>query len=154
MITHRQFLIYILTVSFIWHQSIDSLMVFQLFTVNKTFSSLREWAFVTFFCPSSVSACVSASVRYCFIQTTSSLKPLIGFWPNFTGLIPGWPLTKVVQTVPVSCLDRSRGQKIDFQNAIFRNLVYIHKAQSFHIWYIASSRGPLPKLFKWFWLVA
>jgi len=28
------------------------------------------------------------------------------------------------------------------------NFVCNYKAQSFHIWYIASSRGPLPKLFK------
>ena len=27
-------------------------------------------------------------------------------------------------------------------------LVWNYKAHSFHIWYIASSRGPLPKLFK------
>ena len=45
--------------------------------------------------------------------------------------------------------NRSRGQKIGFQNAIFKNLlVRNYKAQSFHIWYIASSRCPLPKLFK------
>jgi len=40
---------------------------------------------------------------------------------------------------------------VGFQNAIFQNLlVWNYKAQSFHIWYIyiASSRGPLPKLFK------
>jgi len=48
-----------------------------------------------------------------------------------------------------SCISRSQGQKIGFQNAIFKNiLVWNYKAQSFHIWYIASSRGPLPKLFK------
>jgi len=43
---------------------------------------------------------------------------------------------------------RSRN-RIDFQNAIYKNLlVWNYKAQSFHIWYIASSRGLLPKLFK------
>jgi len=57
--------------------------------------------------------------------------------------------TKVFQTVPVGCISRSQGQKIGFQNAIFKNpLVRNYKAQRFHIWYIASSRGPLPKLFK------
>jgi len=82
-----------------------------------------------------------------FIQTISSLKPLIGFWPNFTGMIPGWSLTKFVQTLPLGCLSTSEGQKIGFQNAILKNvLVWNYKAQSFHIWYIASSRGPLPKL--------
>jgi len=47
------------------------------------------------------------------------------------------------------CISRSRGQKIRFQNAIFNNLIVWHyKAQNFHIWYIASSTYPLPKLFK------
>jgi len=92
---------------------------------------------------------VRSSVRQQFLLTTSPLKPLIGFWPNFTGMIPGWSPIKVVQTVPVGCISRSRGQKIDFQNAIFKNLlVRNYKAQSFYIWYIALSRGLLPKLFK------
>jgi len=51
--------------------------------------------------------------------------------------------------VLIGCICRSRGQKIGFQNATFKNLlIWNYKAQSFHIWYIASSRGPLPKLFK------
>ena len=38
---------------------------------------------------------------------------------------------------------------VGFQNAIIKNLlVWNYKAQSCHILYIASSRGPLPKLFK------
>jgi len=66
-------------------------------------------------------------------------------------MIPGWSSTKVVQIVPVGCISRSWGQKIGFQNAIFKNLlVWNYNAQSFYIWYIASSRGPLPKLFKLF----
>jgi len=81
------------------------------------------------------------------LQTTSSLKPLMGIWPDLIGMIPGWSPIKVVQTVPVGCINRSRGQKIGFQNAIFKNLVWNYKAESFHMWYIASSRGPLPKLF-------
>ena len=73
----------------------------------------------------------------------------MGIWPNLTGMIPGWFPIKVVQTVRVGCISRSQGQKIGFQNAIFKNLlVWNYKAQSCHIWYIASSRGPLPKLFK------
>ena len=51
--------------------------------------------------------------------------------------------------VLIGCIRRSRGQKIGFQNAIFKNLlVWNYKVQSFHIWYIASSRGPILKLFK------
>ena len=69
--------------------------------------------------------------------------------PNSTGMVPGWSPTKIVLMVLIGCICRSRGQKIGFQNAIFKNLlVWNYKAQSFHIWYIASSRGPLPKLFK------
>jgi len=46
-------------------------------------------------------------------------------------------------------LSQHQLQKGGFQNAIFKNLlVWNNKAQSFHIWYIASSRGPLLKLFK------
>jgi len=73
----------------------------------------------------------------------------IGFWLNFTGIIPGWSSIKVVQTVLIGCISRSRGQKIGLQNAILKNLlVWNYKVQSFHIWYIALSRGILPKLFK------
>jgi len=73
----------------------------------------------------------------------------MGIWPNFTGMIPGWSSIKVVQTVLVGFISRSRGQKIGFQNVIFKNLlVWNCKAQSFHIWYKALSRGLLPKLFK------
>ena len=90
-----------------------------------------------------------ASCINLFTYTSSPLKPLIGFCPNFTGIIPGWSPTKVVQIVPVVCISRSQRQEIGFQNAIFKNLLVCnYKAQSFHIWYIASSRGPLPKLFK------
>jgi len=84
-----------------------------------------------------------------FTLTSSPLKPLIGFWPNFTGKIPRCSSTKVVQTVPVVCISKSRDQKICFQNAIFKHLlVWNYKVQRFHVWYIASSVGPLPKLFK------
>ena len=70
-------------------------------------------------------------------------------WPNSTGRVLGWSPTKNVQMVLIGCICRSRGQKKGFQNAIFKNLLFwSYKAQSFHIWYIASSKGPLPKLFK------
>jgi len=83
------------------------------------------------------------------LQTTSSLEPLMVICPNSTGMVPGWSPTKIVQMVLIGCISRSWGQKIGFQNAIFKNLlVWNYKAKSFHIWYIASSRGPLPKLFK------
>jgi len=84
------------------------------------------------------------------LQTTSSLEPLMVIWPNLTGMVPGWSPTKIVQMVLIGCICRSRGEKIGFQNVIFKNLlVWNNKAQRFHIWYIiASSRGPLPKLFK------
>jgi len=113
--------------------------------IRKLFSSpeheVLKYSFVILQWPS--------SVRQQFLKTTSPLKPLIGFWPNFTGMIPGWSPIKVVQTVSVDCISRSQGQKIGFQNAIFKNLlVWNFKAQSFHIWYVASSRGPLLKLFK------
>ena len=98
---------------------------------------------------SGVRASVRASVRQQFLQTTSPLKPLIGFWPNFTGMIPGWSPTKFVQMVLIGCISRSWGKKVGFQNAIFKNiLVWNYKAHSYHIWYITSSRGPLLKLFK------
>jgi len=61
----------------------------------------------------------------------------------------GGPLQKLLKWVLIGCISRSRGQKIGFQNAIFKNLlVWNYKAQGFHIWYIASSRGPLRNLFK------
>ena len=53
----------------------------------------------------------------------------------------------IVQMVLTGCISRSRGQKVGFRNAIFKNfLIWNYKDQSFHIWYIASSRGPLPNV--------
>jgi len=70
-------------------------------------------------------------------------------WPNSTGMVRGRSPTKIVQMVLIGWISRSRGQKIGFHNAIFKNLlVWYYKAESFHIWYIASSIGPLLKLFK------
>jgi len=71
----------------------------------------------------------------------------MGIWPNSTGMVPGWSPTKIVQMVLIGCIGRSGGQKLGFQNAILKNLlVWQYKAQSFHIWCITSSNGPLPKL--------
>jgi len=123
-------------------------MVFLKSPRQPVFSSplleVTRWAFVTLCCPLSVPVC------NLFIQTTSSLKQFIGFWPNFTGMIPGWSPTKGVETIPAGCIiGRSQGQNLCFQNAIFKNLlVWNYKTQSFHIWYLTSYRGPLPKLFK------
>jgi len=41
-------------------------------------------------------------------RPSSSQKPLIGFWPNFTGMIPRCSSTKVVQTILVGCISRSQ----------------------------------------------
>jgi len=76
------------------------------------------------------------------------LELLMGIWPNSTGMVPGWSSTKIVQMVLIGCIRRSRGQKIGFQNAIFKIFVWNYKAQRFHIWHITPSRGPLPNLFK------
>ena len=79
---------------------------------NTIMSTLRAWGLFNnvkfyspffIYCDSPLSVarqCVRACVNV-FIQTTSSLKPLIGFWPNFTGMIPMCYSIKVVQTVPV-----------------------------------------------------
>ena len=65
-------------------------------------------------------------------------------WPNSTGIVPGWSPTKIVQMVLIVWRCRSQGQKVGHQIAIFKNLVWNYKAQSFQIWYIASSRSSLP----------
>jgi len=79
--------------------------------------------------------CKTASVLLFLVTYTSSpLIPNIGFLLNFKERIPGWFPTKVVQIVSVGCISRSQGQKIGFQNAIFKYiLVWNYKAQSFHI---------------------
>ena len=110
------------------------------------------WAIVTGLCPSScVSRHAACVVRKLFYLNIFSSETAHWILTKLTGMVPGWSptCTKVVQIVPVGCIRRSRGQKIGFQNAIFKNLlVWNYNAQSFHIWYIVSSGGPLPKLFK------
>jgi len=75
---------------------------------------------------------------------------------NLMGMIV-WPISKTVQMVPVGCISRSQGQIIGFYvkkrflKCKYKNLLvryYMYKAQSLHIWYILSSTGYLPKLFK------
>ena len=52
-----------------------------------------------------------ASVRKQFLQTTSPPKPLIGLWPNLTGMILGWSSFKVVETVLIHFISRSQELK-------------------------------------------
>ena len=127
---------------FIWHVSCPILNIKK----TKSFAFCSGWAIVAGF----VRRRPSCVVRKLFYLNISSLKRLVGFRPHFPGMIPGWSPTKVVQMVLIGCISRSRGQKVGFQNAIFKNLIaWNYKVQSFHIWYIASSRGPLLKLFCW-----
>ena len=94
-----------------WHVQVSQSSPIGNIVLVHLSTKCSEWAIVTVLCPSSVSACVRACVNF-FIQTTSKL--LIGFWPNYTWLIPMCSSTKVVQTVPVDCIRRSRGQKNRF----------------------------------------
>jgi len=77
---------------------------------------------------------------------TSYLELLMGIRPNSTGMVSGWSPTEIVHMVLIGWICRSWGKKkVSKCNFL---LVCNFKAQRFHIWYIASSRGPLPKLFK------
>ena len=58
----------------------------NIFSLSEHKSS--DWAIVSGLCPSS-----NKRVLTFLIQTTSSLKLLIGFWPNLALMIPGWPST-------------------------------------------------------------
>ena len=52
-------------------------------------------------------------------------------------MVPGWSPTKIIQMVLIGCISRSRGQKLGFQNAIFKNLlVWNYQAQRFHSLYV------------------
>ena len=46
--------------------------------------------------------------------------------------------------VLIGCISMSGGQKLGLQTAIFKNLVWNYKAQSFQFWYIALFRNFLP----------
>jgi len=66
---------------------------------------------------------------------------------NLTKLNRNGPWVVLYKNCSNGCISRSRGQKLGFQNAIFKNLlVWKYKTKSFHIWGITSSRGPLPIL--------
>ena len=81
------------------------------------------------------------------VQTTSFLDPPMGIWPNSRGMVPGWSPTKIVQMVLKGCISRSRGQKIGFLDATFKNLfVWNFKAQSFHcdLWTFPQVSDPGP----------
>jgi len=70
-------------------------------------------------------------------------------WLTIQGSELSRPRPKIVQMVLIGCISMSRGHKICLHNAIFKNLlVWNYKAQSFHVWYIVSSRCPLPKFLK------
>ena len=83
-----------------------------------------------------------------FTYTSFPLKPLIGFWPNFTGMIPGWSPIKVVQIFPVGCISRSQimpvGSKLTLPGGHNFTLNYIRKtANDFFFW---TANGNLTKL--------
>jgi len=44
----------------------------------------------------------------------------MGIWPNSTGMVPGWTLTKIVQMVLIGCICRSWGQKNRFSKGNFQ----------------------------------
>ena len=58
---------------------------------------------------------------------------MIGFWPNFTGMILGWSSCKVVQMVPVHCISRSQELKIDFLTKNLKNLFVRNHWTDFNI---------------------
>jgi len=68
-------------------------------------------------------------------------NPFFLLWNSllyFDHLSQEWSLcgpTKVVQTVLIGCINRSWGQKVGFQNAIFKNLVLNHITHSFYTLY-------------------
>jgi len=47
----------------------------------------------------------------------------MGILQNSTEMVPVWSPTEIVQMVLIGCIIRSRGQKLGFQNAIFKNLL-------------------------------
>ena len=83
-----------------------------------------------------------------FIKS-SGPKVLDQIWWNVARMSLGWSSTKVAQIVPVHWINRSRGPNRGSVNTNFENLLLRkNKAKSFHIWYVAWSRGPLSRLFK------
>ena len=71
-----------------------------------------RWAFVIAHCPSSIVRVSTISLN---ISSETTWWILTKLHTNDPWVVP---YIKVVQTVPVGCISRSRGQKIGFQNAI------------------------------------
>ena len=117
-----------------------SLLMFYLFLAHLSLQAELLWSNLSV---------VRACVRRLFLQTTSPPKSLIGFWPNFTGMILGWSSFKVVQMVPVHCISRSLELKIDLQTEKLKNLLVRNHWTNFNIILQKCSLGdPLPRLFK------
>ena len=91
-------------------------------------------------------------VRPSSIFKQSPPKPLIGFWPNFTGMILGWSSFEVVQMVLV-CISRSQELKTDLLTKNLKNLVRNHWTIFNIILQKCSFGCPLPRLFKPFGFV-
>ena len=100
--------------------------------------------------PSSSSSSVCPSVHN--LITTFPPKPLIGFSPNFTGMILGWSSFEVVQMVLVHCISRSQELKIDFLTKNLKNLLVRNHWTDFNI-ILQIIGDPLPRLFKPFGFV-
>jgi len=57
------------------------------------------------------------------LESTSDGCKIVRSVNRPTELVPEWSPTEIVQMVLIGCRSRSRGQKIGFQNAIFKNLL-------------------------------
>jgi len=68
-------------------------------------------------------ACFVRKLFYLNIFSSETTHWTLTNMKNFTGMIPVWSPTKVVQMVLIGSISRLRGQKEGFQNAIFKNLL-------------------------------
>ena len=81
----------------------------SLCVVRQLFSSPKHKVLRVSYCDRSLPVVVlRPSCVNIFTLTSSPLKPLIGFWPNYTGMVPGRSPIKVVQMVLISCISRSQ----------------------------------------------
>ena len=86
------------------------------------------------------------------LSTTSPPKPLIGFLPNFTGMILAWSSFKIVQMVRFHI--EVTGAKNRFLTKNLKNLLVRNHWTDFNIILQKCSFGePLPRLFKPFGFV-
>jgi len=98
--------------------------------------------------PSSVRPCVRPCVNNFFKQHLLWNR-LLDFDQTSQEWSLGGPLSKLFKPFQLIASIGHGVKKIGFQNAIFKNLlVRNYKAQSFYIWFIASCRCSLQKLFK------